>query len=141
MVLCWSIDNDYDLFDWSIRLIGITLISIVFYMGFYESTRIDVEQLYAKQNNILLNYKTLVLNMNKIAIVKENTNSILIDVANLKQSTNVSTAFVAWISAANEYNLFLAEEKGKRELGFFGKLWYCWKVPLRKDVKYIEVKL
>lgn len=117
------------------------LLSFTCYFGFYESTRIDVEQLYAEQNNILLNYKTLVVNMNKVAIVKENSNSILIDVANLKQSTNVSQAFATWVETANAYNLHLAAEKGKREMGFFGKLWYCWRVPLRDNIKYIEVKL
>jgi hypothetical protein len=116
-------------------------LSSICYFGFYESTRIDVEKLYAEQQNILLNYKTLVLNMNKVAVVKENTNNILIDAANLKQSTNTSQAFAIWVETANQYNLNLAAEKGKREMGFFGKLWYCWRVPLRNDIKYIEVKL
>lgn len=141
IVICLLACNSDNIYGWTVGLIVMIFLTLFFYVGFYESTRINVEKLYAQQNNILLNYKTLVLNMNKVAIVKQENDSIIIDLANMKQSTNTSQAFATWVSEANAYNLLLAGEKGKREMGFFGKLWYCWRVPLRNDIKYIEVKL
>lgn len=141
IVICLLACNSDNIYGWTVGLIVMIFLTLVFYVGFYESTRIDVEKLYAQQNNILLNYKTLVLNMNKVAVVKQENDSIILDLANMKQSTNTSQAFATWVSEANAYNLLLAEEKGKREMGFFGKLWYCWRAPLRSDIKYIEVKL
>lgn len=117
------------------------ILSIGLYYWHYQSTRIDVERLYAEQNNIIMNYKTLTLNLNKIATVNIG-DSILIDIANLRQSTNTSEVFKEWVTHANQYNLKLASEKAKREIdGFFGKLWYGWRVSLKPELKYIEIKI
>lgn len=128
-------------FGWIAGFICSILLAIGSYYVYYDMSRIDVEELYTKQNNILLNYKTLTLQMNRIAIVKTQYDKLLIDVANLNQSSNVSSAFNKWVESANNYNLELAQQKAKREIGFIGKLWYGWRVPLKPELKYIEIKI
>ena len=123
-----------------VTIVGLFLI-ISIPLFFYESTRIKMQELEAVQNNIILNYKTLVLNMNKIAVVDHSKDKIIIDLANFKQSTNTSEVFKNWVATANEFNIFLAQEKAKRQIGFFGHLWYGWRYPINENLKFIEVKL
>jgi hypothetical protein len=135
-------NDDIDLIvAYAIAIIFTLLIIISIPVFFYQSTRVDVYDLEAIQQNIMFNYKTLTLNMNKVAVVKYDTNKIIVDFANFKQSTNTSEALIAWVSNANEFNRSLAREKAKREGGVFSKLWYGWRYPLSNTLKFIEVKL
>jgi len=108
--------------------------------GCYQASIVEVEEMKAQQINILSNYRTLAQQLNQVAVVKTNGDKILVDLPNAYQSTNASKAAESWIDSANKFNKDLAHEIGIRKMNWMGKLWYGWRCPLDKELRYIEIK-
>lgn len=107
----------------------------------YYTTMIDLEKLSSDYEYNLNNILTLARQINEKVVIKTAGDRIIIDVANLSQSTITSNVYISYVDSANKYNNQFAEYKVKCSKGFFRTLAYGFYAELPSNLKYIQIKL
>ena len=121
-------------------LVSVFLGTVGVYGTAYATSGENIAELKSQYNNNLNNLRTIALSLNRQVIVTTNNEKLLIDVANLKQSTKTSDVFLSYVQQVNQYNTELELQKVRRTPGFFFKMWYGWKMPLTAELKTVTIK-
>lgn len=110
-------------------------------VGCYTATKIDAEKLKVQYECNLNNTLTLAQNMNEKVVVRNEMDKVIVDVANLSQSSITSSVYSSYVSNVNMFNEQLAEYSviSKRTVG--NVLMWGFKYRLDPEVKYIKIKL
>ena len=88
------------------------------------------------------NVSILTDDINEVAIIKYDTagQQMLLDVANLKQSTIASDVYINYVSKINKYNTRLYKMIACRKLGFISTLWWGYLPILPENLVPIVIK-
>lgn len=121
-----------------ISIIGFSLY-ITFANVYIESIK-EINSLKVSYNYGLDNLLYLSNTINKKAVVKTEHDKLIIDVANLSQSTKASSVYVSYVNNVNRYNHKLAEEQAKRFDSIVCKMKYGWLVPIPEELRYILIR-
>jgi hypothetical protein len=138
-----NIDNPFTETKWFPIITAIILLVCIVgsILSVPYQKQIDIENLKVKYDYNLGNVLNLANSMNEKVIIKTENDRIIIDVANLSQSTITSSVYIDYVNQVNIYNKELAEFKVKSRKGFMNKLYYGLYPELPDDIKYIKIKL
>jgi len=108
-----------------VPIVIFTICVFICTIAIYPRSIKAVENMKAEVINIE-NVKILTMGINNVAIVKLDSNgqNMIVDVANLKQSTIASDVYIEYVDKVNHYNTCLFKMRAKRSAGFWGKLWW-----------------
>lgn len=138
-----DIDNPFTEIKWfpiiTIIIVIMCIIGSILSTPYYK--QIEIENLKVKYEYNLNNILNLANSMNEKIIIKTENDRLIIDVANLSQSTITSSIYIDYVKNVNQYNEQLAEFKVKCRKGFMNKLYYGLYPELPEDIKYIKIKL
>jgi hypothetical protein len=124
----------------------IVLISIISFSSYITFANVYIE-LIKEINSLKVSYNYGLDNLlylsntiNEKAVVKTEHDKLIIDVANLSQSTKASSVYVSYVNNVNRYNHKLAEEQSKRFDSIVCKMKYGWLVPIPEELRYILIR-
>jgi len=88
-------------------------------------------------NNILI----LANSMNEKVIVKIDNDKLIVDVANMSQSSKTSDVYISYVNNVNSYNTKLSALRAKGERTWVNILYYGFYPPISDELKFIQIKM
>lgn len=113
----------------------------LFMMGDYANRTQDIAEITTSYKYNLGNTLILVNSLNEKVVVETSNKQLIIDMANVSQSSTTSEVYKNYVRDVNEYNKKLATLKIKCERSFVPILWYGFHPKITNEVKFIKIKM